>query len=164
MTARLSRLLTRIIDWFYWKPFRIFMPLQTFRYAACGGLNMCLDTLLYYVTFHYILCKQDVNLGIVVVSAPIFAMCIVFPITLFNGFWLNRHIAFRESPLKGTTQLVRYLLSVGGALALNYACMKIFVDALNIYPTPSKLLSTLVTIVYSYLMQKYFTFRGCLNE
>ena len=175
---KLSTLIARFIDLFYFGPFRL-MSLRTFRYAACGGMNMALDLVLYYLTFHYVLGKSFIAIcwphiitlfdgAAVVASIPpgiiisphIAALGIVFPITFFNGFWLNRHVAFRQSPLPQGSQLVRYMLSVAGALLLNYVCMKLFVEVLYIYPTPSKALTTLVSVVYSYLMQTHYTFRG----
>lgn len=156
----LSRLLTRIIDRFYFPFIGRVMPLQTFRYGMCGALNMAFDALLYFIVFHFIFAERDVNLGFVVFSAEMSALAVVFPITFFNGFWLNRYVAFKRSPLRGGTQFFRYMLSVGGSIVLTIAFMKIFLDIFHIWPTPSKILTTIVTVVYSYLMQKYFTFRG----
>ena len=67
-----ARRLTRIIDIFYLPPLRRLVPLQTFRYAVCGGVN-------------------------------------------------------------------------------------------GIYPTPSNALTKAISVAYSYLMQKYFSFRGCVD-
>ena len=156
----IARVLTRVIDLFYFPFLRKIVPLQTFRYGLCGALNMGLDLFLYFLAYHFLFAKQNFDLGFVVISPHIAALGVVFPITFFNGFWLNRNIAFRHSPLGRGTQLYRYLLSVAGAVVLNYACMKLFVDALHIYATPSKALTTVVSVVYSYMMQKYFTFRG----
>ncbi len=156
----LAALITRVIDTLYIPPVRRIMPLETFRYGVCGVLNyVVLDPLLYYIAFHYIFDESTLDLGFYAISGHIAALILVFPITFFNGFWLNKHIAFRRSPLRGSTQLMRYALAVCGSLLLNYGCMKLFVDALGLFPTPSKLLSTGVTTVYSYLAQKYFTFR-----
>lgn len=160
----ISKILTRVIDYFYLPFIRRLIPIQTFRYAACGGSNMVLDLLLYYIIFHYVLCEQNLDLGFVVLSAHIAALFIVFPITFFNGFWLNKYIAFRYSPLRSSTQLFRYMLSVAGAVVVNYLCMKLLVDVMQFYPTPSKAATTLISIAYSYVMQKYFTFRGCENQ
>ena len=44
---------------------------------------------------------------------------------------------------------------------LNYLGLKFFVEAVHLWPTFSQVVTSLITIVYSYLMQKYFTFRGC---
>lgn len=156
---QLSGLITRLIDCFYFPIFRKFLPLQTFRYAVCGGGNMCLDLVLYFIVFHFLLNESNLSLGFVVISPHIAALLIVFPITFFNGFLLNKYIAFSESTLRTSAQLVRYVLSVFGAILINYACMKLFVDVLAFYPTPSKALTTGISIVYSYLMQKYFAFK-----
>lgn len=152
--------ITRIIDFFYVKPIRRIVPLQTFRYAVCGAVNMIIDLSFYYLLYYYVVGERYVDLGFVVMSPHIQALFLVFPITFFNGFWLNRNVTFRQSPLKGHTQLLRYMLSVAGSLLINYVCMKLFVEQLNVPPTLSKALTTCVTVVYSFLMQKYFTFRG----
>ncbi|MCC8034461.1 MAG: GtrA family protein [Rikenellaceae bacterium] len=157
------RNITACIDFFYAGPVKRLLPRQTFRYAASGGINMILDTLLYYLIFHYILCERFIDLGIVVVSPYIAALCIVFPITFFNGFLLNRYVAFQMSPLRGRIQLGRYALSVAGSLLINYALMKLFVEAFHIFPTPSKFITNILVAIYSYLMQKYFSFRGCTD-
>ena len=47
-------------------------------------------------------------------------MILVFPFTFFVGFWLNRYVAFRRSPIGAGTQLLRYLLSVAGSVLLTY--------------------------------------------
>ncbi len=157
--TRFAKLLTRIVDWFYLPLLRRVVPLQTFRYAACGGLNMGVDTLLYYVVFHWVFREQNVDLGFFVLSARMASLAVVFPVTFFNGFWLNRNVAFRQSPLRGRTQIVRYMLSVGGAIVLTAVFMKL-TEMCGIWPTPSKVITTVLTAIYSYLMQKYFTFRG----
>lgn len=161
----LTRTLTRLIDLLYVKPLRRIVPPQTFRYAACGGLNMALDLSLYFLLYNFVLDKRVVHVdGIVAISPYIAAFLIVFPITFLTGFWMNRHIAFHSSPLRGRVQLFRYLLSVCGSILLNYACLKLFVEVCGFYPTPSKAVTTAVTIVYSYVMQKYFSFRGCTDR
>jgi putative flippase GtrA len=160
----LARLITTVIDCFYWKPFRPLLPLQTFRYAACGGLNMVLDAVWYFVIYHYIVAERFFDLGVVVLSPHIASMLVVFPITFFNGFWLNRNVAFKSSPLSGQTQLFRYALSIVGSILLTYAGLKLFVEVCGFWPTPSKVLTTILTVIYSFLAAKYFTFRGALEE
>ena len=53
--------LVSTIDFFY-PPFKRIMPLQTFRYAACGGGNMVLGFLIFTAVFHLIAAKQDAGL------------------------------------------------------------------------------------------------------
>lgn len=140
------------------------MPLQTFRYAACGGSVLVLSWVLYALVYNFVLDKEIVHLGFVAISPHIATFMITFPITFFTGFWLQKNIAFTYSPLRGRTQLVRYFLSVSGSIVLNYLGLKLFVEVLHIYPTPSQMITSLLTVAYSYFMQKYFTFRGCADQ
>ena len=146
------------------QPFSQLMPALTFRYAACGGANTALDIFLYFITYNFILKKQLLDLGFVAISAHIAAFMIVFPITFATGFLLAKYITFSQSELKGRTQLMRYALSVGGSIILNYVLLKFFVERCHIYPTPSKIITTLLVIIYSYIIQKHFTFKMGANK
>ncbi|MBQ5736765.1 MAG: GtrA family protein [Alistipes sp.] len=154
-----AQLLIRGIDLLYIPQIRKIVSRDIFGYGICGGANMVLDTLWYFVLYHYVVCEQFVDLGIVVMSPHIATLCLVFPITFFTGFWLNRHVAFRVTHLRSRRQLVRYVLSVVGSIVINYVCMKLFVESFHLWPTPSKMLTTVITVVYSYLAARYFTFR-----
>ena len=155
-----SERLTRIIDWFYFPFLRRVMPLQMFRYAICGGVNfLILDPLYYFLLYNYVVGHRFLDLGFVVLSPHIAAMILVFPITFFNGFWLNRYVAFKLSPLRTRTQLIRYALSVAGSILLTYAGLKFFVEICGLWPTPSKVITTILTTIYSFLAAKYFSFR-----
>ena len=155
----IQQLLIRLVDWLYITPFKRLVSRDIFAYGLCGGANMALDTLWYFVIYHYIVAERFIDLGVVVVSPHIASLIVVFPITFFTGFWLNRNVAFRATEYKSCGQLIRYALSVLGSIALNYLCMKLFVEHLYIWPTPSKMLTTAVSVVYSFLAAKYFTFR-----
>ena len=102
----MKELLVRIIDAFYFI-FKGFMPLKTYRYAVCGGSNLVFDLVLYAIFYNFIFVKQNVDLGLITFSPHIASLFIVFPITFFSGFLLNKYIAFDDSNLKGSTQLVR---------------------------------------------------------
>lgn len=154
-----AQLLIRGIDLLYIPQIRKIVSRDIFGYGICGGANMVLDTLWYFVLYHYVVYEQFVDLGIVVMSPHIATLCLVFPITFFTGFWLNRHVAFRVTHLRSRRQLVRYALSVVGSIVINYVCMKLFVESFHLWPTPSKMLTTVISVVYSYLAARYFTFR-----
>lgn len=156
---RLTRLITMIIDWFYIEPISSIMPRQTFRYAACGGANVVIGWFWYFLIYNYVINKEFTDLGIVVISPHIAAMLTTLPIIFFVGFWLNRNVAFRKSPLTTSTQLFRYAMSMLGSILLNYICLKLFVEALGFWATPSQMLSTIAGLIYSYLIAKYYTFR-----
>ena len=156
---KVAKLITRAIDLFYVKPLRKLVPQQVFRYLACGGITILLDIIWYYIIYHFIICEQFIDLGFVVVSPHIAALCIVFPITFFTGFWLNRNVAFKATRFSSLPQLAKYALTVVGSILLNYLCMKLFVESFGIWATPSKMLTTVICSIYSYLAGRYFTFR-----
>lgn len=155
----LADAITRAIDLFYVRPVAAVVPLQVFRYAACGGANIVVGWVLYYLVYNLLLRQQPVDAGWVVVSAHVAAMLLCFPVTFLVGFWLNRHVAFRAAALPSGVQLLRYGLSVAGSVVVNYVCLKWFVDGCGFWATPSQMLATGVTTVYSFLAAKYFTFR-----
>lgn len=160
---RVAQRIIRLVDMLYIKPLHSLISRNMFAYGICGASNMVLDTLWYFVIYHYIIAERFIDLSFVVVSPHIASLILVFPITFFTGFWLNRNIAFRVTEFSSRRQLIRYALSVIGSILINYACMKLFVEQLNIWPTPSKILTTIISVVYSYLIGKYFTFRTSNN-
>ncbi|MBR5852762.1 MAG: GtrA family protein [Alistipes sp.] len=153
-----AQVLINIVNAFYIKPIERIVSRNTFAYGFCGGLNMTLDIIWYYLIYHYVVAEQYIYIGNQCISPHIASLCIVFPITFFTGFWLNRHVAFRVSHLASRKQLLRYALSVAGSIVINYVCMKLFVELFMFWPTPSKMLTTIVSVVYSYLVTRYYTF------
>lgn len=148
----------RFIDAFYFL-FRRFLPLQTYRYAVCGGSNLVFDTILYFISYNFIFAKHNVHLYFLVLSPHIASLFVVFPITFVTGFLLQKFITFEKSNLPWKVQFFRYFLVGMGALMLSYVCMKILVDFFGFYATPSKIITVFVTVAYSYLLQKKFSFR-----
>ncbi len=156
-------LIISVLDWFY-KPFKSYLPRQTFNYAACGGANTAFDILLYILTYNFVLGKQIVHLGFVAISAHIAAFVFVFPVTFTSGFLLSKYITFTESNLRGRVQLLRYGLTVLGSIVLNYVLLKLFVEVAEINPSIAKVLTTIVVVGYSYVAQKYFTFKIKIHD
>lgn len=135
------------------------MPLKTYRYAVCGGSNLVLDIVLYIIFYHFVFDKVNVDAGIMVFTPHIAALFAVFPITLTTGFLLNKYITFQDSNLKGKVQFVRYFAVALGAISLSYLLMKMFVDGFGFYPTPSRLLTIFISVIYSYILQSRFSFK-----
>ena len=163
---RLAQIVTKIIDFFY-HPFEKWMSRQLFHYAACGGGNLVLDWFLYFITYNFVVGHENVSFQFSVfshqftqvITPHIAALCIVFPITLLTGFWLQKYVTFTASKLNGWRQLSRYILIVAVNLAVNYFGLKLCVETFGWYPTPSKMLITLITVAISYFGQKYYSFR-----
>lgn len=155
---RLADTIGRFIDLFYVVPFSRIMSPRIFRYAVCGGVNMVLDLVWYFLIYHYVVAERFIDLGFVVMSPHVASLVVVFPITFFTGFWLNRNVVFDAVDVGQGGQLMRYALSVVGSILVNYLCIKLFVEVCGIWPTPSKALTTVVSVIYSYMASRYFAF------
>lgn len=137
------------------------MPLQTFRYAACGGFNTLLGIGLYFVGFHYIFLTdviqitQSFALSRHIAADFLFAFWISFPI----GFYLSRYVVFQESTLKKRIQLFRYFVVVCGAIGLNYFFLKLFVEVFGVHGPMAKILTSVFVIAFSYVSQRNYSFK-----
>lgn len=149
---------TAFIDFFY-PPFKRLMPLQTYRYAVCGGSNMVFDLVIYFLSYHFLFHKEVVHLGFIAFEPYIAAFLVAFVITFPTGFWMSKYIVWTSSNLKGRIQLFRYFLLVLTNFFLNYVFLKLFIESFGFYPTPAKILTIVLVVAYSYLSQKHFTFK-----
>lgn len=154
----LIRWIDNLILWFY-PPFKRLMPLQTFKYAATGGANTALDIFLYFIFYNFVLKKEVVDLGFYAISPHIAAFLMSFSITFPVGFLLAKFISFPGSFLRKRIQLLRYGMTVAGSILINYFFLKLFVERFGWYPTPSKIVTTLIAVLFSYTAQKNFTFK-----
>ena len=159
---KLADIITQFIDFFY-RPFEKFFSREFFRYGVCGAGNMVLDWVLYFLIYNFVVGHELVYFSLLghslCLTPHIAALCIVFPITLFTGFWLNKYVTFTQSSLHGARQFARYISIVALNLAINYFGLKLLVEVFGWYPTPSKMFITLLTVAVSYFGQKYFSFR-----
>ena len=135
------------------------MPINTFRYAACGGANVALDISLFFVLYNFVFKKQVVQLGFIAFQPHIAAFLFSFLITFPVGFLLSKYVVWTDSNIKGHVQLFRYFLIVLMNVLLNYIFIKLFVEYFHVYPTIAKLITTVIVIIFSYLSQKHYTFK-----
>lgn len=160
---KIAQIITKIIDFFY-QPFKKWVPKQLFTYGMCGGGNMVLDWILYFLVYNFIIGHELIVINPSFINSSltmtphIASLCIVFPITLVTGFLLNKYVTFTQSSLKSIQQFVRYCLVVALNLVINYFGLKLCVEVWGWYPTPSKMAITVLTVIISFVCQKYFSF------
>ncbi len=90
------------------------MPLQTFRYAACGGANTLLDIFLLIKISTFFAKIGVVHLASFAMKPHVAALIAAFSITFPIGFYLSRYVVFTESNVRGRIQLIRYFSLVYG--------------------------------------------------
>jgi putative flippase GtrA len=155
----IRRTIFNVIDLFY-MPFKKWMPLHTFRYAACGGGNVVFDITLFSFCYNFIFKKQNLHLGAYTLSPHIASLALSFSISFCTGFYLNRYIVFKESGLSKRGQLSRFIMVNAICILLNVIFLKVLVDWLGIYPTPSKIIATVFIACFSYFSQTHFFFKA----
>ncbi|TDO23053.1 GtrA family protein [Pedobacter duraquae] len=155
----MRKAILRFIDFFY-PPFSRWISPHTFRYIATGGTTMVAGVVVYYIAYNIILKQEDVQIkGMPLITAPIAALAIESLLTFLIGFLLNKYLVFTQSNLKGRIQLFRYGSVVATNILLNYAFIKVLVEAFSFYPTVAKLVTSLILAVFSYFSQKHFSFK-----
>ncbi len=155
----IRRRIIQFIDLFYWPFFKKFIPESLFRYIFSGSANVIFDWVLFALFYNFVFQKQLVHLHFVTITPYIAAFLCTFPITFTSGFLLSKYISFNGSLLRGRVQLFRYFFVVAGCILINYFGLKLFVGEWNVYPTPAKMIVTLFTTLFSYTMQRNFTFK-----
>ena len=83
------------------------------------------------------------------------AFCITFPI----GFLLSKYIVWTTSIVKSHVQLFRYFVIVIMNLFFNLFFIKLLVEYFHFYPTIAKIITTTISVLFSYLSHKHFTFK-----
>lgn len=131
---------------------------------VCGGGNTVLDIILYFISYNFILQKQVFFVTDAIAIKPhIMAFLMSFSISFPLGFLLMSTVVFPGSINRTRVQLVRYFSVAMMNLGLTYILLKLLVEWLHFYPTPSRVAITGIMIVISYLMQRKFTFKGAVE-
>lgn len=135
------------------------MPLQTFRYAACGGGNTLLGIAVFFVFHEYVFKGKVFHFDFYALEAHTASNIISFTVTLLAGFLLMKYVVFVDSNLKGRIQLFRYTLSSLINLVISTLLLKLFVEVVGMNAIVAQLITTVIVIAIAYLSQKHFTFK-----
>jgi hypothetical protein len=151
-------LILKIIDFFY-PPFRKWIPLQTFRYLACGGGVTVLGLVVYFLAYNFLLDGDFIRVGGLTITRYIAAYIISFFIAFPTGFFLSKFVVFSDSDLKGRIQLFRYGVLQVLNIGLNWSFLHLFAGYLGFWATPSQALTSIILAVFSYFFQRYVSFQ-----
>ncbi|HRP88451.1 MAG TPA: GtrA family protein [Edaphocola sp.] len=159
MLGRSKNLIITIIDFFYLPFMHKWIPLKTFRYAACGGGNALFNLVVYALSYNFIFLNEVIHIGSFAmtryIAAFVFALCFSFPL----GFLLNKYVVFSASNMKGRIQLFRYGMVTGLSILGNYLLLHFFAGYCGFWATPSQALTTTILSITSYFAQTYFSFK-----
>ncbi len=162
---KVRKIVLGIIDFFH-RPFARWIPTQLFRYLACGGSNTVLNLLIYWLSYDYVLHKQNFNVTKTFIINPeqgayVIAFCISFPI----GFILSRHIVFPESNLHGRIQFFRYGITTVTFIIITSLLIQFFKIYIPIIPAkPAYFIICIIVALMSYVLQRIYTFKTTNTE
>ena len=161
----MRKMIFAVLDVFY-PVFRRFMPLQTYHYAACGGGNTLFNIFLYHIFYNYVLHKEVLFLGPLAFKPHVAAFIMAFFITFPIGFYLSMYVVFHGSYLRRRIQLVRYFMVAMACVGLNYILLKFFIETLgwHEHPTLSLMATAVIVVLFSYVSQRFFSFRKDKNK
>jgi putative flippase GtrA len=148
-----------ILDFFY-PIFKKVLSLETYRYAACGGINTIVGLGAYFFSYQFLFVGELVDLPFYTFKPHVAALIVSALLSFCLGFILNKFIVFTGSALRGRIQLIRYLLTFLFNLFLNYIMLKWLVEYLQWDAFLGQLTTTSVVICIGFLSQKYFSFRN----
>ncbi len=135
------------------------------RYSMSSAVATIVDVVIYFITFNYILRKQDLPpVNQLVITAPTIALIISYTCGLLTNFTITKYFVFTESDLRGRHQLMRYVMVAALILFLNYSMMSILIRGLEWYPTISRAVSAVVIGFLSFAIHRSFSFRVSKRE
>jgi putative flippase GtrA len=144
---------------FFHLPLFQFIPAETFRYLFCGVSTLVVDWVVFSFSLHFIFQKQSLQIADFSFSATSLSKATAIVAGFVWGFGLNKYIVFTQSSLKGRVQLFRYTIIVGTCIILNFIIIKILLTQIPSLPTFANIITSLLVAVYSYIVQRSFTFK-----
>jgi putative flippase GtrA len=138
--------------------FKNILSFPVFSYLVVGAANTLLNIGLFLLTFNFL---QN-NAGFQVPFALEIATIVSFGITVLTGFWLNKNFAFVNSDKdkkQVQKQFGKYCLVAMQGQFSDYLITKALVVLLLINGSVAYIISTVIMLVVTFLLQKYFTFK-----
>lgn len=156
----IPNLIRFVLDFFY-PLFNRFITKKTYYYAACGGANLALSWILFFVLYQFVFQKEHFYFEQINYTFSAYTLSSFFCsfISFIIGFLLMKYVVFTESELKGRVQFFRYALSAVLSSVINWMILKLLIEWIAVFPSIANVLSSCIVVIFSYLMQRRFSFR-----
>ncbi|NDK08396.1 glycosyltransferase [Candidatus Gracilibacteria bacterium] len=83
-----------------------------------------------------------------------------FILAVINNFLLNKIWTFRDKSIKYKRQFAKFFIVSIIGFSLTMACMYVLVDILQIYYIYSKIITSIIVVLWNFLGNKYWTFKS----
>ena len=118
-----------------------------FLYGIVGVLTTVLAIFLYW------LFTRKFGVGVVASSAISWLLAVIF------AFWANRQYVFHSAGNNIFHEFYLFVMARIGTGLMDLAIMYIFVDVLNFYDMPVKIISNILVIILNYVAAKLVIFK-----
>lgn len=129
------------------------------RFFLSAGVATLVDVFVYFITINYFIKESRVHIGGYSASDHNFTLCISYSFGVVVNFLLTKYAVFSESELGGVKQFRRFAFIAFFGFFANYGLLRLFVEVIGFYPTPSRIIAALSLGVASYYVHKLFTFK-----
>ncbi|MBK7587444.1 MAG: hypothetical protein IPI22_03490 [Bacteroidetes bacterium] len=76
----------QFIEFFYFDFFK-FIPLQTFKYIACGGTTVMVDYFVYYTSYYFLFFEESISFSHHTLSPHVASSILSFMVSFPVGFY-----------------------------------------------------------------------------
>jgi len=129
------------------------------RYIISGGVATLVDIVFYFITYNFILKKQEVNFKTFTISAHIASLILSYSVGMILNFLITKYFVFQNNTTKKREEIGKYLLVSAVVFLGNYLMMKILVEVLKVFPTPARTISAGLVAFGSFYIHRTFTFK-----
>ncbi|NBV13464.1 MAG: GtrA family protein [Sphingobacteriia bacterium] len=130
-----------------------------FRYGIAAGSGFTADQLVYLASYYWLLKGHNLNLFGYMITPRFPSLIMSFSAGLVVNFSISKYYVFRDSYLKGTTQLGRFMLVTVFIFILNYLFMRVLDDQVHLEAGVSRFVAGASISIVSYFSHKMYTFR-----
>ncbi|MBQ7578202.1 MAG: GtrA family protein [Synergistaceae bacterium] len=127
------------------------MNYKTIKHLFLYGIVGVLTTVL--AIFLYWLFTRKFGVGVVASSAISWLLAVIF------AFWANRQYVFHSVGNNIFHEFYLFVMARIGTGLMDLAIMFIFVDVLNFYDMPVKIISNILVIILNYVAAKLVIFK-----
>lgn len=117
------------------------------KYTIVGIVGLILDMFLLYVFVEFFY------------FPVLFASGLAFLVAIINNFFLHKYWTFKDKSHHFERQFISFFIISVFNMAITVACMYFFVDWLHIWYMLSKLITSIIVLIFSYTANRIFTFK-----
>lgn len=131
---------------------------EVVRFFLSTGVGFLVDTMVYYLVYHYGLKKQEYKMFNITVSKDVIALIISYTCCIICNFLLTKYFVFAHSKLSSQNQFTRFFTVAFLGFFANLLLLRVFVYIFKIYPPLARIITALYLGVASYFVHKFFSF------